>query len=133
MRTGFLVIVAAAALLLQLLPNQGNTIKWGAIVLAIIFLVARLLKAYPPRFLGEKRRLAAQSAEDESQYRQYKMELDALHAKYNVPRERLAESGISDEFRAELNALHERHQGMLERKFGRGAKSPIVAPAKSYK
>ena len=133
MRTGFLVIVAAAALLMQLLPTQGNAIKWGAIALAVIFLVARLLKTYPPRFLREKRHLAAQAAEDESQYRQYNMELDALHARYNVPRERLAESGITDEFRAELNALHERYQGMLERKFGRGDKSLVAAPAKSYK
>ena len=61
---------------------------------------------------------AVQLAADDAEYRQYKMELDVIRAKYDPHRDLSEPTSISPEYRNELSALHDKHQAMLERKFG---------------
>jgi hypothetical protein len=62
---------------------------------------------------------AAQAAADEIEYRRYREELDAIRARFDPQRDLEDPTSIPAEYRDALNALHDNHQGMLERKFGK--------------
>src|ERR1700676_5462357 len=85
-RTGFLVAIAVAALMIQFLPQQAGIIKWVVIVLGALYLVIRALRTYPQLY-RERRRRAALEAADARDYGLYKQELDAIRAKHEATRE----------------------------------------------
>ncbi len=113
-RTRFLVAIAVAALLIQFLPDQAHTIKWVVIALGAAYLLTMALRTYPRQF-RESRQRAAQEAADERAYRDYRQELDAIRAKYEADRQ---PDALSQEYEAEIAALHDKYQDMLGRKFG---------------
>ena len=113
-RTRFLVAIAVAALLIEFLPNQATTIKWALVALAAVYLLTLALRTYPKK-IRESRRLAAQEAADEGDYRRYKLELDSIRAKYDEGRQ---PDEMSPEYEGEIAALHDKYQEMLGRKFG---------------
>jgi hypothetical protein len=118
-------MIALAVILIQLVPTHATSIKWATIALGVAYLVVRAVLTYP-KIYRDRRRRAAQRREDESDFRLYEIELDRVHAKYDAAD---ADEIHAQAFKDELTALHEKYQGMLERKFGRGA----TAPAKSYR
>ena len=62
--------------------------------------------------------LQAQDAADDQEYRQYKTELDSIRAKYDPNRDLTDPDSISQQYKDELSALHDKHEEMLTRKFG---------------
>jgi hypothetical protein len=118
-RTRFLVAIAVAVLLIQFFPDHAGIIKLATIALGILYLAIRALRTYPAQYRNKKQQ-AAQEADDEAEYQRYKIELDAIRAKYD-PRHELGENAvIPQEYRDELSALHDKYQAMLTRKFGPG-------------
>ena len=101
-RTSFLVVIAAALLMLQFFPSHATRIKWAVVILGVAYLTIRALLTYP-RLYREKKRRLAEDAADERAFGQYKMELDAI----------LAREGSE----AEVAALHDRYKETLDRKF----------------
>jgi hypothetical protein len=124
-RTIFLAFIALAVILIQLIPTQASTIKWATIALGIAYLGVRAVLTYPKIYRDRRRRIA-QRAADERDFRQYEIELDAIHAKYDATDP--ADETESKAFRDELTALHEKYQEMLGRKFGGNPAGPV----KSY-
>lgn len=125
-RTIFLALIALAVILIQLIPTQANTIKWATIVLGITYLAVRAVLTYPQIYRQRRQRIA-QRAADERDFRQYEIELDAVHAKYDA--EDAADDTHAQAFKDELTALHDKYQGMLGRKFGGDSAGPV----KSYR
>jgi hypothetical protein len=116
-RTGFLAVIALGVLLIQLLPERANSIKWGLMGLAGVYLIVRGSLTYP-KIYRDRKAEAALRFSDERDYRSYESELGAI-------REKHAHLDPDDdfsgrEFRADLASLHARYAAMLERKFGRG-------------
>jgi len=107
-RTRFLAAIAVAAVSMQLFPDYSDFIKWVAIGLGVLYLVARALRTYPQQYRA-KRRAAAQRLADELEFREYTAEMLAL---------RTSHAASGDDFEAAVAALHDRHREMLERKFG---------------
>jgi len=108
-RTRFLVVIAIAALLIQLFPAHAGPIKWLAIVAGVAYLAVRALRTYPGLF-KQKKLEARQRRTDEVAYAEYLAELAALKAS--------AGSLAPDDYTIQLQALHENYRDMLERKFG---------------
>lgn len=109
-RTRFLAAIAVAALLMQLLPTYADAIKWAAIGLGILYLSIRAALTYPAQY-RQRKRLAAQRASDEREYREYDAALAAL---------RIRHADAPADFERAVAALHDQHRGMLERKFKSG-------------
>jgi hypothetical protein len=126
-RTIFLAAIALAVLLMQLLPNQAQIFKWIAFGFGVLYLFGRALTTYP-RLFRERKRRAAQQRADEQEYQQYQSDLASIRARHDPQHELvMGRSELSQEFKDELTALHEKHQAMLERKFGSGNRSIAVS------
>ncbi|MDB6084025.1 MAG: hypothetical protein JWN43_1906 [Gammaproteobacteria bacterium] len=116
-RTRFLVALLVVVALIQVYPDRAATIEMlaigGAALYCIIWATARALARY------KKTRLqAAREAADDREYRLYHQELESIRAKYDPHRDVTDPASISQEYKDELTRLHDRHQGMLDRKFG---------------
>ncbi len=107
-RTRFLAAIAVAALLMQVLPDYSDLIKWVAIGIGVLYLIVRALRTYPRQY-RLKKQAAAQRAADEREYLEYTAALQAL-------RSRPLSAG--DDYEAAVAELHARHRDMLARKFG---------------
>jgi len=116
-RTRFLVAIAVIVLLMQFFPNQASAIRLAGIALGLLYLAVRALRTYPALYRDKKKRAAQQAADDEA-YRQYKIEVDAIRAKYDPNHELTDDTAMQQEYRDELSALHDKYQAMLSRKFG---------------
>ena len=121
-RTIFLALIALAVILIQLIPTQASTIKWATIALGVAYLAGRAVLPYP-KIYRQRRQRIAQRAADERDYRQYEIELDAIHAKYDAGD--VTEETHAQAFKDDLTALHEKYQGMLARKFGGNPAGPV--------
>jgi hypothetical protein len=103
--------------LLQLFPDKAGLIKsvWvgAGALFVLLWAGAKFLASH-----RVKSAAAARLAADDEEYRRYKMGLDAIRAKYDPHRDLSDPTSISQEYRDELSALHDRHQDMLGRKFG---------------
>jgi hypothetical protein len=116
-RTRVLLAILVLVILLQLFPGRAADIKIAWVSAAAVYvLVWSGLKFRVA--IREKSRLTAQEAADAEEYQQYKNELDAIRAQHDAQRDLSDPTEISPEYRAALAALHDRHQAMLERKFG---------------
>ena len=109
-RTRFLAAIAVAALSMQLFPGHADLIKWVAISLGVLYLLGRASLTYPRQY-RLKRRLTAQRAADEREFREYSDELAALRDRH---------AADPEVYESRVAALHEKHRDMLERKFGSG-------------
>ena len=109
-RTRFLAAIAVAALSMQVFPSHADLIKWVAIGLGVLYLLGRALLTYPRQY-RMKRRLAAQRAADEREFREYSEELAALRDRH---------AALPEVYASAVALLHEKHRAMLERKFGSG-------------
>ncbi|MGA2188059.1 MAG: hypothetical protein ABSH33_05980 [Steroidobacteraceae bacterium] len=116
-RTRILLALLVLVVLVQLFPDRAALIKsvWvgaGALYVAIWagarYLATRKLKSAE----------AAQLAADDEEYQRYKMELDAIRAKYDPNRDLTDPTSISPQYRDALSALHDKYEAMLGRKFG---------------
>jgi len=108
-RTRFLIVIAIAALLIQLFPAYAGTIKWLAIGAGVAFLAVQALRTYPRQF-KLKRLESRQRIADDAGYAEYSAALAALKAS--------GETITPEEYAVRLAALHEKHRAMLKRKFG---------------
>lgn len=116
-RTRILLALLCMVVMLQLFPGQAALIKLVAVSAGGLWCVAWAGSTYMTR---RKQRLAeaAQAAADASEYQQYKAELDAIRARHDPHRDLTEPTSISPEYAGELAALHDKHQAMLDRKFG---------------
>jgi hypothetical protein len=104
--------------LLQLFPGRAALIKLLFVGAGVVYCVIWGIHRY--RMAARKKRILAQiEAADDAEYRQYKLELDAIRLRHDAHRDLENPTSISDDYRDELNSLHDRHQAMLGRKFGR--------------
>jgi len=116
-RTRILVALLVLVVLVQLFPAKSALIKMIWVSGGGILVAAWALT----RYFAQRRKKsveAAQSANDDREYQQYRQELDIIRGKYDPLRDLDDPTSITAECRDELNALHERHRAMLERKFG---------------
>lgn len=116
-RTRILIALLVLVILLQLFPEKASVIK--LVWVSIVALYALIWAAR--RYLAKRRRQSAEAAQlaaDEEEYRQYKAELDEIRAKYDPQRDLSDPTSIAPEYRDALQALHDKHQPMLGRKFG---------------
>jgi hypothetical protein len=116
-RTRILLAVLVMVVLLQFFPAKANLIKTVFVGAGVIYCLVwggrRTLAAN-----RKQKALAAQQAADDQEYQQYQQELHAIQLKYDPRRDLDDPTSLSDDYRAELNALHDRHAAMLGRKFG---------------
>ena len=104
-------------ILMQLFPEKAGAIERAAIIGGGLYFLAWTAV----RSLGQHKRRsaeAAQSAADDREYQEYKRELDDIRARHEPTRDLNDPTSISQEYQAELAALHDQHQPMLARKFG---------------
>lgn len=116
-RTRILLALLVLVVLVQVFPDKAAVIKlvWVTAGALYVFIWAGA------KYLAKHKLKAAEAvqlAADDAEYRQYKMELDVIRAKYDPHRDLSEPTSISPEYRNELSALHDKHQAMLERKFG---------------
>jgi hypothetical protein len=101
----------------ELFPEQSTHIKavWVGVVglYALVWAGMRWSAQYK-----KKKTEAAQEAADESEYQQYRQELDIIRRRFDPERDLEDPTSISPEYRAALDVLHDKHHAMLERKFG---------------
>lgn len=116
-RTRLLVALLLLVVMVQLFPQNAGVIKlvWVCTVglIALAWMGRRYLIRYQLR-----RAQAAQAAADDSEYRQYREELDIIRDQYDPQRDLDDPTSIAPEYRDALNALHDKHHAMLERRFG---------------
>lgn len=117
-RTRILLFLLAMVVLMQLFPDRAGTIEVVAVTGGGLCCLAWAAN----RFLA-RRRLeaanAAQAAADEEEYRHYKSALDMLRATHEPLRDWNDPTSITPEYQGALAALHDKHEAMLTRKFGR--------------
>jgi len=116
-RTRILLALLVLVVLLQLFPDKAALIKLVAVSAGALYVLVWAGGTYLAK-RKLKSAVAAQLAADDEEYRQYKMELDVIRAKYDPHRDLNEPTSISPEYRDELSALHHKHQAMLDRKFG---------------
>ncbi|MDP8985609.1 MAG: hypothetical protein M3N97_11335 [Pseudomonadota bacterium] len=116
-RTRLLVALLVMVILLQLFPDRAAVIKLVAVGAGALYALGWALAKYRAQ-RRTKAALAAQEAADAEEYRQYEMELRALREKHDPHGEGADLDAVTPEYRAELSALHDRHEAMLNRKFG---------------
>jgi hypothetical protein len=116
-RTRILLALLVLVVLLQLFPDKAALIKLVAVSAGALYVLVWAAGTYLAK-RKLKSAAAAQLAADDEEYRQYKMELDVIRAKYDPHRDLNEPTSISPEYRDELSALHHKHQAMLDRKFG---------------
>jgi hypothetical protein len=112
-----LLALLVLVVLLQLFPDKAARIKLVWVCAGALYVLAWAGAKYLAKY-KLKSAEAAQRAADDEEYRQYKMELDVIRAKYDPQRDLHDPTSISPEYRDALSALHDKHQPMLERKFG---------------
>ena len=116
-RTRILLAVLVLVALLQLFPSRATLLEliWvAAMAIWCLAWAGSEYLAHRKSSLAE----AAQAAADDAEYRQYKAALDAIRAEYDPERSSSDPTSIAPECRDALASLHEKHQAMLERKFG---------------
>jgi len=116
-RTRILVALLIMVILMQLFPERAGAIQRVAIVGGGLYFLAWATIRYLARH-RQRRAAAAQLAADEAEYQEYRRELDAIRAKHDPARDLSDPTSISPEYQAALDALHDKHQEMLARKFG---------------
>ena len=116
-RTRLLVALLVVVILLQLFPDRAAIIKLVAVVAGALYALAWALAKYRAQH-RTKAALAAQEAADAEEYRQYEIELYAIREKHDPNGEGTDPDTVTPEYRAALSALHDRHEAMLNRKFG---------------
>jgi hypothetical protein len=116
-RTRLLLALLVLVVLLQLFPDRAGPIKLVAVCAGTVYFAAVMGAKYRAR-RRESLARAAQEAADEAEYRRYRSELDAIRARHDPHRDLGDPTSISADYRDELSALHDRHQEMLNRKFG---------------
>jgi hypothetical protein len=121
-RTIFLVAIAVALLSMQFFPGHADISKWAVVGLGVAYLSIRALLTYP-KLYKERRRRAAERAEDEQAYGRYRTELDSIRARHEPPPDALEDAAAAEAYAAELSALHDKYRDMLDRKFGPGPQS----------
>jgi hypothetical protein len=112
-----LVALLILVVMLQLFPGQATLIKAVAVGTGALYFAA----TGGARFRAWRRETAARAAQeaaDAEEYRRYREELDVLRAKFDPLRDLDDPTSISPDYRTALDALHDRHQDMLCRKFG---------------
>jgi hypothetical protein len=116
-RTRILVALLVLVVLLELFPERSTLIKGVAVSVGALYALAW----GGARFFAQYRRNSAQAAQqaaDETEYREYKMELDRIRARHDPDRNLDEPTSIPPAYRDELTALHDKHEAMLTRKFG---------------
>jgi hypothetical protein len=116
-RTRLLVALLILVVLLELFPGHAALIKLIAVCAGGLYFATSL----GARYLAQRRRdadRAAQEAADAAEYQRYRSALDAIQARHDPLRDLSDPTSISPEYRDELSALHDKHQDMLNRKFG---------------
>jgi hypothetical protein len=116
-RTRLLVIILALVVLIQVFPDRARLIEVLILGGTALYCAVWAARVYSPR-LKEAAKLKALAASDEAEYRQYALELQSIRAKYDPDRDFEDPTSISQEYKDELSALHDRHEAMLQRKFG---------------
>jgi len=116
-RTRILLAVLVMVVLLQFFPAQANLIKAVFVGVGLLYCLVWGGRRYLAA-TRKKSALAAQQAADDEEYRAYQRELHAIQLKYDPHRDLDDPTSLSADYRAELNALHDRHEAMLGRKFG---------------
>lgn len=112
-----MVAVLVLVLLLELFPDHAATIKMVWVGAGVLYVLVWAVRRYRSHHL-RKSTEAAQLSADAAEYREYKTALDAIRTKYDPHRDLADPTSLSPEYLSELNSLHDRHQSMLERKFG---------------
>jgi sugar (pentulose or hexulose) kinase len=116
-RTRLLVVLLVVVVLIQIYPERAGIIEamavGGAALVALVWAITKGFARYKSKSLR-----AAQEAANAEEYRQYEVELNAIRAKYDPHRDLTEPTSISQEYKDELSALHDRHEAMLARKFG---------------
>jgi hypothetical protein len=112
-----LLALLVLVVLLQLFPQQAPLIKALAVGAGVLYFATWSGARYF-RYYRRKSAYAAQEGADEAEYQQYKSELDAIRAKFDPARDLSDLTEISPEYREALTALHDKHQALLDRKFG---------------
>lgn len=116
-RTRLLLALLVVVVLLQIYPDRARVIESTAVgagaLYCLIWAISRALAQYKV-----KNRRAAQEAADAEEYRQYETELHSIREKYDPHRDMTEPTSISQEYKSELSALHDKHEAMLTRKFG---------------
>ena len=116
-RTRILVALLVLVVLVELFPEKSTSIKLVWVSAGALYAMAWATVRY---LAQRKRKLAeaALAAADELEYQHYRQELDIIRARFDPQRDLEDPTSISPEYREALNALHDKHQAMLERKFG---------------
>jgi hypothetical protein len=123
-RTIFLVAIAVALLMMQFFPGHADIIKWAVMAFGVAYLSIRALLTYPTLY-KERRRRAAERAEDEAAYGRYRTELDSIRARHE-PQPAPQDTAAAQAYEAALSALHDKYGAMLDRRFGPGPRGRKV-------
>jgi hypothetical protein len=116
-RTRLLIVLLVFVVLVQVFPDKTGSIEIVAVIGAALYSVAWGTSKYRAQH-KKKRMQEAQDTADDEEYRQYKTELDSIRAKYDPKRDMTDPDSISQQYKDELSALHDKHEDMLTRKFG---------------
>jgi len=116
-RTRLLVALLVVVILLQLFPEKTAIIELVAVSAGALYCLSWAISRYVAQY-KKRAAQAAQDAADADEYRQYEMELDSIRAKYDPNGNLTDPTSISQEYKDELSALHDKHETMLTRKFG---------------
>ena len=115
-RTRLLVALLVVVILLQVFPDRAGLIDLIAVIGVAAYALAWAAAKYVPQYRRTAAR-DAQEAADNEEYKRYRAELDVLRARYEN-RDWNDPAAIPEEYKEALNALHDKYQDMLTRKFG---------------
>jgi hypothetical protein len=105
--------------LLRLFPDKSRAIEAVAVGGVALYCLLWAGSRYLAQ-LRAQRRQAARAAADDEEFRCYECELASIRAKYDPNRDAGEADAASQEYKDELSALHDKHQDMLNRRFGPG-------------
>jgi hypothetical protein len=116
-RTRLLLVILVLVVLIQVFPDRTALIEMLMVGGTALYCAVWAARTYIRRF-KQAVKLKALAASDDAEYRQYTLELQSIRAKYDPVRDLDDPTSISQEYKDELSALHDRHEVMLQRKFG---------------
>jgi hypothetical protein len=116
-RTRILIALLVVVVLIQIYPDRAPIVELLAVIGAAVYFGVwagiTLL-----RHQRQQTALSRQATADEEEYQRYRSALDAVRARHDPNRDLNDPTRISQDYKDDLAALHDRHQEMLARKFG---------------
>lgn len=116
-RTRILVALVVVVALIQIYPDRAAIVEVLAVIGAVVYFGVWAGVTFL-RHRRQRTTLSRQAAADEEEYQRYRSALDAIRARHDPHRDLNDPTRISQDYKDDLAALHDRHEALLARKFG---------------